>query len=170
MTQNFINYNNRAGEYAHTFRQRGWQIVPTKLVGKACIKAATSNRQILTNRTDDATFSKWFGPEGTCRNDSHIGVFTGAVSDGLIVVDVDTANPDAMRWWKSASIRMGIDTDREFVTFTDDNHLRIFLKFSPFSRPPRGRIRSGVTIFGDGDFVAIPVRTLADVKREGGGQ
>ncbi len=157
----------RAGDYAYIFRGRGWHIVPTReMKWENRIVSRPAHSAPLF--TDDITFAQWFGPRGTYRNASHIGVLTGAVSGGLYVFEVNMVDPKAVTVWETMAARLGLNLDAEFAAMTDDNYLRTFLKFHGPSHPPRGVFYPGITIFGDGDFVSIPTLTLEDIKREGG--
>jgi hypothetical protein len=158
----------RARTYATIFRERGWHVVPTRQVRLPNGGVGISTAHHSRSRADDMTFSQWFGPQGVYRNASYIGVFTGQVSGGLHVFEVNLNDPKAVAMWEKVVAWLGLAVDREFATRTKDDHLRTFIKFSGPNYPPRGHVYPGLTIFGDGDFVSIPVRILDDIKREEG--
>ena len=170
MTDDSFTTADSAGDWAYALRERGWQVVPTVPWGKHGRAAAVSGPQIQMRLVDDILFNRWFGRKGKYRQARHLGIFTGAVSGGLFVFEINTLDPGAMHWWSVVAQRMGVDPGKEFTAYTGDHHLRVFLQIKGDVLPPRGMIRPGVTIFGDGDFLVIPVRTLADEKRDKGVQ
>jgi len=157
----------RAGDLAYLFRGRGWHIVPTRpIISQHLNGIGAAHHSPI--RADDITFAQWFGPRGTYRKARNIGVFTGQVSGGLYVFEINMNDPEAVATWEKTIAGHEPKINPEFTSYTEDNHYRLFIKIVGPSRPPSGMVYPGITIFGDGDFVSIPTLTLEDIKREGG--
>ena len=148
-------------------RHRGWQVVPAVAWGRKGLISAVSGRRYHERLVDDETFASWFGPNGAHRDANSLGIFTGTVSRCLHVYEIELQNPTAMAWWEYVSHRLDLDPRRNLTVITN-GYLRTFIHMDLSKHGFRGEVAPGITVYGDGDFITVPVRTTQDAMHEEG--
>jgi hypothetical protein len=142
-------------EYVSLYRHLRWQVVPAGMPGEN----QTYKRPLITWRphqsefVDDDTAAQWFAG----RRHPQIGIVTGACSDGVFVVDLDThKSPDAAQWWQQ------VLTDNDILAFetptqtTGGGGTQILFRAPSGWIPPTNKTSIGVDIRGQGGFAMLP--------------
>ena len=106
-----------------------------------------------SSRLDDDTAAQWFAG----RRHPQIGIVTGACSDGVFVIDLDThKSPDAAQWWQQ------VLTDHDALAFetptqtTGGGGTQILFRAPSGWIPPTNKTSIGVDIRGQGGFAMLP--------------
>jgi hypothetical protein len=142
-------------EYVGLYRHLRWQVVPAGMPGEN----QTYKRPLITWRphqsefVDDDTAAQWFAG----RRHSQLGIVTGACSDGVFVIDLDThKSVEAAQWWQQ------VLTDNDALTFetptqtTGGGGTQILFRAPSGWIPPTNKTRIGVDIRGQGGFAMLP--------------
>ena len=89
-------------DYAYMYRQLGLQVVPSYHPSEAKSwkrPLLSSWKEFETTLVPDSQFEKWWGPDGSHRHKTNIGLITGDCSNDVFVLDVDLhTKPEAQAW------------------------------------------------------------------------
>ena len=89
-------------DYAYMYRQLGLQVVPSYHPSEAKSwkrPLLSSWKEFETTLVPDSQFEKWWGPDGSHRHKTNMGLITGDCSNDVFVLDVDLhTKPEAQAW------------------------------------------------------------------------
>lgn len=151
-------------EWAALYREHGLQVVPAYMP-RPNDPSFQWKRPIVgwgmlqNNLTPQETFDGWYGPRGRFVNHQNMGVITGAASDNIFVIDLDThSNPQAALWWQTQLEVLGWNLSpwETWTQTTGGGGVQLFFRAPRGHRMPTNRTPLGVDIRGQGGFAMLP--------------
>jgi len=142
------------------YRQLGFQVVPAKLPreDKAWKRPIIKWREYEGTLTSDETFAGWYGPAGEFRHRENMGIITGAASNNVWVLDIDSHNhPKAMKWLEALLEEWNEGVPLRTATQrTGGGGIQIFFLAPEGWVPPTNKTSMGIDIRGAGGFAMLP--------------
>jgi hypothetical protein len=151
-------------EWAALYREHGLQVVPAYMP-RPDNPAFSWKRPVMgwgvfqDNLVPQETFDGWYGPNGRFKGHQNMGVITGAASDNIFVIDLDThSNPQAALWWQTQLEVLGwnITPWETWTQTTGGGGVQLFFRAPRGHRIPTNRTPLGVDIRGQGGFAMLP--------------
>jgi len=149
------------GDWAAMYRAAGWQVVPSHLPssGQNWKRPALADWKSLQEEpVPDATFERWYGPQGEHMRRPNMGILSGRASRNTFVIDLDEyKTPDALRWWHGVleEHNNGIEPDT-CQQVTGGGGRQLFFTAPADWRAPTNKTPIGVDIRGQGGFAVLP--------------
>lgn len=149
------------GDWAAMYRAAGWQVVPSHLPssGQNWKRPALADWKSLQEEpVPDATFERWYGPQGEHMRRSNMGLLTGRASRNTFVIDLDEyKTPDALRWWHGVLEEHNNGIEPETCQqVTGGGGRQLFFSAPAGWRAPTNKTPIGVDIRGQGGFAVLP--------------
>lgn len=143
------------------YRAAGWQVVPSHLPssGQNWKRPALADWKSLQEEpVPDATFERWYGPQGEHMRRSNMGLLTGRASRNTFVIDLDEyKTPDALRWWHGVLEEHNNGIEPETCQqVTGGGGRQLFFSAPAGWRAPTNKTPIGVDIRGQGGFAVLP--------------
>jgi hypothetical protein len=149
-------------EWAREYRGLGLQVVPahTPHAGQWKRPAVEAWVEFQKNLVPESLFARWYDPKtGEHRNRRNMGLITGAVSGGLVVVDLDTQKElGAEAWWIGliAVHENGLEPET-WAQRTGGGGRQVFFRAPEGWTPPTFKASTlGIDCRGEGGFVMAP--------------
>ena len=149
-------------DYAYLYRNLGLQVVPAKTPNEDPKQwkrpALRSWRDYLYEPVSNVIFDAWYGKHGEHTNRRNMGLITGACSDGIFVVDLDTHKDQAAQaWWDRIIHSQQKAGELETVEqLTGGGGTQLFFRAPTHWIPPTCKTSIGVDIRGQGGFAMLP--------------
>ena len=151
----------RPADWARMYRdQLGWNPVPafTPQEGAVYKRPISSWKEFETTPVPQATFERWYGPDGQYANRFNMGTITGASAGRLVVIDLDVKEGANGLWWFSALIaaensNMAPETPHQRTGGGGQQWFFIWPDGAPM---PTFKTPIGVDVRGQGGFVMLP--------------
>lgn len=148
-------------EWAAMYRFYRLQVIPSYRPGETASWKRPHLREWRTLQealVPDATFYRWYGPDGEHVHRNNMGLLTGAASDGAFILDLDIhKNPDAWHWWNALLEEHNHGMQLETPTqVTGGGGLQLLFRAPPGWRSPTNKTPVGVDIRGEGGFAVLP--------------
>jgi hypothetical protein len=150
-----------AADYARMYRALGLQVVPAKHPNEDPInykRPIISWKEFEDDLTPEATFDRWYGPQGEHRQRSNMGLVTGKASGGVFCVDLDVKDgSQAMAWWAGLIGLHGNNQEPDTPSQkTGGGGRQILFRAPEGYSPPTFKTSIGIDIRGQGGFMMCP--------------
>jgi hypothetical protein len=149
------------GEWAAMYRAVGWQVVPSHLPSEHQNwkrPALADWKSLQEELVPEATFERWYGPQGEHARRTNMGLLSGKASGNVFVIDLDEyKTPSAAAWWSGALAlhNSGIEPET-WQQVTGGGGRQLFFKAPPGWRAPTNKTPIGVDVRGQGGFAVLP--------------
>lgn len=149
------------GDWAAMYRAAGWQVVPSHLPssGQNWKRPALADWKSLQEaQVPDATFERWYGPQGEHGRRTNMGLLTGRASGNTFVIDLDEyKTPDALGWWHGILQEHNNGMEPETCQQVTGGGGRQLFFIAPAGwRAPTNKTPIGVDVRGQGGFAVLP--------------
>lgn len=148
-------------EWASMYRTAGLQVVPCFMPHERptwkCPKLSTWT-ELRENRVPEATFARWYGPNGDNAKRPNMGLIAGPASENIVVIDLDThKKPEADEWWTGLlAVNNYGDEPETWKQTTGGGGRQIMFRARPDWQAPTNKTGIGVDIRGYGGFAVLP--------------
>lgn len=152
----------RPPDWAAMYRGLGWNPVPAYLPTEEedWKRPVHRWREFEDRQVPDATFDRWYGPDGQHRARANMGTITGAASDQVFCLDLDSrldGRPDGIEWF------FGLIAVHNSNMMPETPHQRtgggghqFFFRAPAGWVAPTIRTPGGIDIRGQGGFAMLP--------------
>lgn len=149
------------GDWAAMYRAAGWQVVPSHLPSSSQNwkrPALADWKSLQEAQVPDATFERWYGPQGEHTSRTNMGLLTGRASGNTFVIDLDEyKTPEALGWWHGVLQEHNNGMEPETCQqVTGGGGRQLFFAAPAGWRAPTNKTPIGVDVRGQGGFAVLP--------------
>lgn len=149
------------GDWAAMYRAAGLQVVPSYLPSEHPNwkrPALADWKSLQEELVPDASFERWYGPQGENSRRTNMGLLSGRASGNVFVIDLDEyKTPDALRWWHSVLAEHNNGLEPETCQqVTGGGGRQLFFRGPSDWHAPTNKTPIGVDIRGQGGFAVLP--------------
>lgn len=149
------------GDWASMYRACAWQVVPSHMPssGQNWKRPALADwKSLQESVVPDATFERWYGPQGEHGRRLNMGILTGRASGNVFVIDLDEyKTPEALTWWRGVMAEHNNDMELETCQqVTGGGGRQLFYRAPEGWHAPTNKTPIGVDIRGQGGFAVLP--------------
>lgn len=148
------------GDWAAMYRMAGLQVVPSYSPDQANWKrpALADWKSLQEAMVPDATFERWYGPQGEHSRRLNMGILSGRASGNVFVIDLDEyKTPEALGWWRGVMAEHNNDMELETCQqVTGGGGRQLFFRAPADWNAPTNKTPLGVDIRGQGGFAVLP--------------
>jgi hypothetical protein len=149
------------GDWAAMYRAAGLQIVPSYLPSEQSNwkrPALADWKSLQEELVPDATFQRWYSPQGENSRRPNMGILSGRASKNVFVIDLDEyKGTDALAWWHGVLASHNNNTEPETCQqVTGGGGRQLFFRAPEGWHSPTNKTPIGVDVRGQGGFAVLP--------------
>jgi hypothetical protein len=150
------------GDWAAMYRAAGLQVVPSHLPSEHQNwkrPALADWKSLQEELVPDATFERWYSPQGEHCRRPNMGVLSGHASGNIFVIDLDEYKEagQARAWWVALLEEHNNSIEPEtWQQMTGGGGRQLFFKAPADWHAPTNRTPIGVDVRGQGGFAVLP--------------
>lgn len=149
------------GEWAAMYRAAGLQIVPSYLPSEQPNwkrPALADWKSLQEELVPDATFDRWYSPQGENSRRPNMGILSGRASKNVFVIDLDEyKGSSALSWWHGVLAEHNNGMEPETCQqVTGGGGRQLFFRAPADWHAPTNKTPIGVDVRGQGGFAVLP--------------